>query len=621
MSARRALLMLVAVVAALLALSVAAAAEPEKPAVGSGEEAGAGPAEQDDDPLAPAVGPTGLYGVTSPGEAFIYGGGPPTPAIVGSGADALLRPPDLRGGNAPTLLERYGTQGYSLDQQPGVGSNTDGALNAIAGGVFAIAAWIALAVVAVVQWAFTVELFSFFADAVDGIVGALRDTVYAPFVTSAVVLAGAWGAWHGLVRGRGTRASEGLVWAVVALATAVLFFAAPGALLDGANTVSTEISRGTLVAVAVADPGTDQADELSEPTFEGHPADQQLRRAGDRFWRAFVHEPWLVLQFGDPQVGAPYAERLLDAKTLTLDELEAAGGDGEALERLTAEKQESYLALQEEVLADPRAAEWFRGRRAVERVGLATLTLVGVGLGGALMALVAIALLLAQVGLLLLVLLAPLALLVGIHPGAGRLLAVRWVELSLGLLLKRVGLGVLLAVILVVNGVLLDAASHLGWLVVVGLQTLVVAAAVVYRRPLLRLAAPTTVPVLHAREPATRRERRSDGSPEPLRLAPFTIRHRSLSSPHARPRPGAAGAGGDGATGSALPTPNRRVRRAQPPPERTDDERDTASLLAALLLQHGRDPAGDAPVSDEPPAGNGHRPGRDGDEGRDGEQR
>lgn len=502
--------------------------------------------------------------------AFAQVGGPPVPAIVGSGADALLQAPDLRGDNAPTLLERYGTQGYTLDQPGRLGTDTDRALNAIANGVFAIASWMALAVVAVIQWAFTVELFSFVGDAVGGVVGALRGTVYTPFVATAVVLAGGWAAWHGLVRGRGTLAVEGIVWTVVALATAALFFAAPGALLDGANTVSTEISRASLAAMSTVDIGTGSADELTDaPTFEGPAADQQLRRAGDRFWRVFVHQPWLVLHFGDPQVGARYGERLLDAKTVTPTELDDAGGDVEAHAALTADKQQAYLALQEEVVAQPRAAEWFRGERTVERVGLASLTLVGVALGGVLMAVVAVALLLTQMALLLLALLAPLALLVGIHPGAGRLLAIRWAELALGLFLKRIALGVLLAVVLVVNGVLLDAARDLGWLVGMGLQTLVVAAAVLYRRPLLRLAGPTTVPVLHAGD-RTGEPARDRPAPR-VSLGPFTIRHRTPSGPRSHaggapaPPPPAGPAQGADLLPATSPPSSHRVRRSSTP--------------------------------------------------------
>jgi hypothetical protein len=419
----------------------------------------------------------------------------PAPAVLaGSGTDALLRAPDLRGTNAPTMFERYGSQGLALE--PGVGAyGADQGLAVIASGVFAIATWLAHGVIATVQWAFSLELFDFVGHGVAGIVDALRDTLYLPFVQAAVILGGLYGLWHGLVRRRGTFAAEGLSWTVFALAAAALFFTFPGALTSGANHLSTGLTRTVLAGVSAVDPKPLPPDGTgAAATFHGHPADTQLRVAGDRFWRVFVYQPWLVLQFGEAEVGAAYGERLLAARTITTAEYEAVAGDPDGFAALAERKRDEYAALQEELLADPRLAPWVQGRRAVDRLGVATLALVGVLVGGLLLALVAAAVLLAQIAFLLLVLLGPVALLVGIHPGAGRVIALRWAELALGLLVKRVALGALLAVILVVNGLLLEATQPLGWLVVMGLQALVIAAAVAYRKPFSRLFAPTTVP-------------------------------------------------------------------------------------------------------------------------------
>lgn len=422
---------------------------------------------------------------------------PPPPVLVGSGADALIRAPDLRGTNEPTLLERYGAQGFSAGVEPVTGEPTGAALNAVAAGLFGVATWVAQAVIAAVQWVFTIDLFAFMGDAVSTMVDALAGLVYAPFAQAAVVLAGLWLVWHGMVRRRATMAAEGTVWTVLALVAAGVFFTNPAALLDGANHLSTGLSRAVLAGVSVADPQTGPEDGVATVgTFDGHPADTQLRVAGDRFWRVFVYEPWLVLQFGDADAGAEYGERLLATRTITAEEHDAVAGDPDELTALGEDKRADAATLREDILRDERLAAWYSGRRPVERTGVASLALIGVLLGGVLLAVVAAAILLAQIALLLLVVLAPLALLAGIHPGAGRVIAVRWAELAIGVLLRRVALGALLGVILVVNGVLLDATHPLGWFVVVSLQALVVGAAIVYRRAFSRLFAPTTVPHL-----------------------------------------------------------------------------------------------------------------------------
>lgn len=494
---------------------------------------------------------------------------PPPPVVVGSGSDALIRAPALRAENDPTLLELYGAQGLSLGQD--APSEDADALGAVAAGLFGVATWLAQAVIAAFQWAFTVEVFAFLGDTVTTIVESLRGLLYTPFVQAAVILAAGSLLWQGMVRRRGTIAVQGMVWIVVALSAAGLFFARPAAIIDGANHLSTGLSRGVLAGVSVADPGSGFDDGVTTvATYEGHPADNQLRVAGDRFWRVFVYEPWLVLQFGDPRLGAPYGERVLASRTITAEEQAEVDGDADALQALVQSKREEATALREEIEADERMAAWFTGRRSVERAGVAMLTLIGVIVGGVLLVLVAAAILLAQIALLLLVLLGPAALLVGIHPGIGRVLAIRWVELAVGVLLRRVALGALLAVVLVLSGVLLEATHPLGWFVVISMQALVVAAAVVYRKPFSRLFAPTTVPALEVdgvrrarrslqQEAARRLEqwREGRGLPQPAAAGAQAGRVRPAQRVGATDRAGipAGGVHGDGGT------PPRRPRR------------------------------------------------------------
>jgi hypothetical protein len=490
------------VAAALLALLVggpasAAAPDPDaQPAQESTADSDVAPAAEATpaaDPLQPSIDvPLGPYGMP-----FIDVGGPPTPAFVGSGTDALIRAPKLRNGNAPTLYERFGSQGYALDAgSDPLGGN--GSLNSVAATIFATAMWLAQAVIATVQWSFNLAVFDVLGDAVTPLVDAVKGVVYNPFVSTMIVLAGLWLIWHGLIRRHSTVALQGAVWTVAALAVGAAFLAAPTTMLQGSSELGTAVSRSALSAVSVADPRTGPADgTTTAATYRGNRADAQLRLSADRFWRVFIHQPWTVMQFGDTESGERFAERLLEARTISPDEYTQVRGDEDALAALVERKAADHAALSEEIVAEPRSAEWFRGRRSVERVGLASLTLAGVAVGGVLLLIVAAAIVLAQVAVALLVMVAPIALLLGIHPGTGRVIAVRWAQLAVGLLLKRVALGVLLAIVLVVNGIVLDATYPAGWFVTMGLQTLLVAAVVVYRRPFLRLVGPTTVPVLH----------------------------------------------------------------------------------------------------------------------------
>ena len=420
----------------------------------------------------------------------------PSASAAGSGVDDLLRGPDLRKGNDPTFQERYGTGGYTIDNTLGFRDVTDKGLNALAGAVFGMVAALASGVTKLFQWAFSMDLFEHVGAPVTGIVASLRETLYAPFLQVFIVLAGVYGLWHGIVRRRGTMAAEGWVWAIVALVGATIFFSHPQAIVSGANGMSIGLSRAVLAGTSVVDPRIGPDDGVrTEPTFSGDRADDQLRVAADRFWRSFVYAPWQVMEFGSTAVGREYGERLLAAKTITVEETAQLAGDPDRTKALRDAKKDRYNAIKEELKAnEPEAWEWFQGHRSVERVGVAVLAAAGVLLAGSLLLVLSGAVLLAQLAVLLLVLLGPLFLLVGIQPGTGRVIAVRWVETLVGALMKRVLLSTLLAVVLVASGVLLDATSGLGWGMAMALQVLVVLAAIVYRRPFARIFANAGMP-------------------------------------------------------------------------------------------------------------------------------
>ena len=420
----------------------------------------------------------------------------PGAATAGTGVDDLLRGPDLRKGNDPTFQERYGSGGYTIDNTLGFRDVTDKGLNALAGAVFGMVVALASGVTKLFQWAFSVDLFEFVGEAVSGIVGSLRETLYAPFLQVFIVLAGVYGLWHGIVRRRGTLAAEGWVWAIVALVGATVFFSHPAAIVSGANSMSIGLSRAVLAGTSVVDPKIGPDDGVTtKPTFSGDRADNQLRVAADRFWRSFVYAPWQVMEFGSTSGGREYGERLLRAKTITSSETAQLAGDPQRTKALRDAKKHDFNLIKEELKAnDPEAWEWFQGHRSVERVGVALLAAAGVLLAGSLLLVLSGAVLLAQLAVLLLVLLGPLFLLVGIQPGTGRVVAVRWVETLVGALMKRVLLSTLLAVVLVASGVLLDATSGLGWGMAMALQVLVVLAAIVYRKPFARIFANVGLP-------------------------------------------------------------------------------------------------------------------------------
>ena len=413
----------------------------------------------------------------------------PAPEAPGTGIDNLVRGPELQQGNDPTFYEKYGTAGFTLDSSLGFSDFLDKTLNAVAGALFATVAWIMSTAIKLFQWAFSMDLSNSFGDAVTAIVSALRESLYAPFLFAAVIVAGAWALWHGLARRRGTLATEGMAWTLAALVAGTLFLTKPASVIGAADVLSTGLGRGILAAVSVADAKKGPADGVTTtPTFGDDDADTQLRVSADRVWRTFVYTPWLVLQFGDVETGSRYGERLLGTRTFSAEETEAAykagvSGDLGAMQALSGEKDRQYAQVSAEIMALPGSGAWFRGEKAVERIGVASLALVAALLAGGMLLLLSGGVFLVQLAFLILVVLAPIFLLLGIQPGAGRVLATRWVEVLVGLLVKRIAYAALLAVVLVVSGILLDATYPMGWVVAMVLQVLVMGAAMFYRRP------------------------------------------------------------------------------------------------------------------------------------------
>ncbi|MGH9246338.1 MAG: hypothetical protein ACRD29_18900 [Acidimicrobiales bacterium] len=467
-------------------------------------------------PAGMCQGPSGLTicpGTAIPGAVPPAGSGFAPPATPGSGLDGLLRaPPDLRPeGLEPTFYERYSVGAYTIDSGPGTQNPGASGMNGMAGSLWAVALWILDAALKAFQWAFSLDLFAWLGKAVERIVVSLRAPIFESYVGVALAAAAAWAVWHGLVRRRAIQASEGIAWTVVALVIALIFLAKPGAILDGANAATTTVARGALGAVAEVSPDPDLDDGLGRhETYTGDAADDALRQTADELWRTAGYTPWAIMELGSMDVardvapdqelapGAPpltYGERLLQAKTFTGAELERLAAGDVTYDELRAEKLTELTELRDDLTQHhPDALPWLNGERAGERVGIAALALVAAIAYGGLILLVAGAVMVAQLGILVLAACAPLFLVLGVLPGRGRLVTMRWVELFISLVIKRVVVGVVLAVVLVLSGVLIASTASLGWGISIALQIGLVVCVFVYRKAFTTLFVSTSVP-------------------------------------------------------------------------------------------------------------------------------
>ncbi|MBA2316633.1 MAG: type IV secretion system protein [Euzebyales bacterium] len=408
--------------------------------------------------------------------------------IACAGLDQLLERPPLPPAGARTLAEDLCSSGYVFTHDLAWNAMVDKSLNGIADFLLTQTALLVGVVTTVFQWAFAPDLLAGLTDQVDAVVGMVRVKVFNPYLLAIVVLAGVHGAWHGIVRRRATIAAEGWVWTLCALVFAMWFMARPAAILDGANTTVGGLGRSVLGVIAVVDPGTVPDDGAGQSGATAQGADGSLRLAADRIHRVLVHQPWLIGQFGDLEVGKRYGEAYLRAGNVTATERAALAGDPDALAELIARKAAAREEISRRVVAEhPEVAGWFRGEQPSQRIGVATLSLIAAAATGVVLLVVAAGVIVLQLATFLLVLLSPLFLLAGVHPGAGRRIALRWLELLAGTLLKRAVLSALLAVLVVAYGLVLEASMDQGWGLSVILIVLLGYAAVSYRRPFSRM--------------------------------------------------------------------------------------------------------------------------------------
>jgi hypothetical protein len=607
---------------------------------------GAGAAAQQEDPTTTIAGtpsttsvpagmcqgPAGLTvcpTVGVPTAVPFAGTGVAPPATPGSGLDGLLQaPPELRpDGLEPTFYERYSVGAYTLDGGITTQSPSSSGMNGMAGALWAIALWIVDAALKAFQWAFSLDLFSWLGSSVDRIVGVLRGPLFDSYLGVALAIAAVWIVWHGLARRRTLLASEGIAWTVVAMTVALIFFAAPKAVLDGVNTITTTISRGALGALAQISPDPELDDGLGQrETYAGDAADNSLRQTADQLWRTAAYQPWAIMELGSMDVarevqpdqavapGQPalsYGERLLAARTFSEAELERLAAGEVTYEELRAEKLTQLTELRDDLAEHhPDAIPWLNGERSGERVGIAALALVTSLFFGGLILLLAGAVLVTQLGVLVLAATAPLFLLLGVVPGRGRLVTMRWIELFVSLAIKRVVFGIVLAIVLVLSGVLIGATATLGWGISIALQIGLVACVFVYRRAFADLFTSTSIPgtalagalstmstrstqrvnvdglgrsFMHEfrrswASAAARRDRRADGTTDPSLTQvlgpPSRSRRRGANRQenvgrHARRDPAAAAPSdpvGDGVT-TVVPSPNGGHGNGSHPPD------------------------------------------------------
>jgi hypothetical protein len=505
--------------------------------------------------------------------------------------DQLIQGPPLQGNDAPTIAERYPVTAYRYPfhgEGIGIGARSsevlDQAINALASLLILGAGLLAQGASKLVQWAFDPTTTAWLLDAVDATITALGATVYGQALLAVAMLGALWIAWHAVARRQATTAVQGGIWMVAVIAFGVAFLAQPRWFIETPHEVTTELTASLFGAVAGV--GTSAGDGgyhgAQPPTFSGPAAVDAQRQLEDQLWRVMVYEPWRIATFPSADLADAHAETLL-------------------ADRSSDNVQDIYDTIRED---DDTAAEFFAGREPLDRLVASGMTLLAALPIAVTMTVLGAALIVLQFAFVILSLLAPLFLLVGIHPGGGRNALLRWLDMWLGTLVKRVAVTGLISVLVALFAFASSNLSQQGWYLTVLLTTLVCVAALVYRKTITALLASAAGSVgaggegerehrqrahpIASSRPAARMAARSAikggvagaAAVRFLQLPPEDEDEQNAPASGGRGRPGAAGSargsGGD---------PRRNRPRNHPGPDDEDrrddgpdnDEKDSAS--------------------------------------------
>ncbi|WP_243772641.1 type IV secretion system protein [Actinomadura barringtoniae] len=462
----------------------------------------------------------------------------PAPEQYLSGTDGMIKPPDYPNQKLQTTpakdltyYDRYGTAGqnwYAVD----MGCSDAMAMmgNALANTTFTLVRAIDRTTISVYQAAASESLLGWLKGTVDGVISGMGKTFNARYWSWVVILGAMWLAWWGLVRKRASKVTEGVIWMVAAMVALIWLVARPADF----TTLGTKVSAATSAAFNAALPQSDTKGGTCIPAPQGQPdplkspnVDATTRNANG-LWVALVCKPWLMGEFGttDPnaQVVKDNADKLLWSQAVDLPE--TYGGQKVDL----GKKADAYKAVSKDI-KDNHGGTYavFQGKNWTSRLAVAFGGLFAALVAGLLILVIAIALIVVKIAFLLLLVAGPIFLGIGIHPGIGRVIAIRWLELLLSMLLKQAALIGVLSLLLWAYGLILG--ETLPWGLQILLIALVTFAAFIYRKPFQHLFSAVGYSAVGSREK----------SEAHLDKSVFEARKNTLAAATAAAAPAAAG--------------------------------------------------------------------------------
>ncbi len=462
----------------------------------------------------------GLGGLCEAGSAVVNSlndlcsPGPPAPEPAGGGIDAMIRPPQTAAANAPgkmTLYQNYGMAGQSWAPYNLKCSDMTSMIgNSVANAVFDAAKAVDRITITTYQSAASEGLLGWLKQRVDQLISQIGHAVYFPYLAPIVLLGAIWLAWQGLIRKRATRTLEGTIWMVVACVAAIWLIGRPADFTGVGQKVSDGISQvlnaafsrlpvsgGTsCVPVGKGDP------QSTGENYAYTGGNEVVSQNADELWAVLVCKPWLAGEFGTMSntgntgdAVSTYGRALLWSQAYAVNE--------RPTQQLATQKQDVYQGIANKLQQDPAVYPVFQGKQWATRLEIAFAGLFAALVAGVLVLLIAITLIVLKLGFLLLLVAGPFFLITGTHPGFGRVIAIRWFEMLVGVLMKQAAVALTLSVLLYCYALVMSVTDNaLPWVFKIMMIALLTVAVFIYRRPFQHLFTSVGYDMVGARERA-----------------------------------------------------------------------------------------------------------------------
>jgi hypothetical protein len=424
--------------------------------------------------------------------------GTPEPEYANSGLNTMIDPPGTN--NGKTLYDNYGVSGqfwaaYGLecsDMTSLIGNN-------VAGMVFDMAKSLDRVTITIYQAAAGNGILGWLQGAVDKVITALGNAVYFPYLAPVVILGAIWLAWQGLIRKRATRTIEGTIWMVLAAAAAIWLIGRPADFTGVGTTVSNGVTQVLNVAFAKL-PATQGGECL--PVAKGDPqsvtssyaftsANGLVDQNANELWSVLVCEPWLDGELGTTAyaTSAKQPQTVVNQYGRALLWSQAIANNEQPTNAVIQAKQATYVGIAKQLqAANPATYALFQGKQWTTRLEIGFAGLFAAVAAGLLILLIALTLIVLKLGFLLLLVLGPFFLILGTHPGFGRIIAIRWFEMLAGVLMKQVAIALVLSVLLYCYSLIMGTSdAALPWALKIMMIALVTVAVFIYRRPFQHL--------------------------------------------------------------------------------------------------------------------------------------